>query len=151
MADNTSAALHLAAPVRIPVRPKAPVPQKPQVVRKKKKSGAERAREAVQTILHSAKVFAVCASLLVMMTVLIFQRAQLTALNNKQYRLNNTLSEVKSDTVRLESEFNRLVSVDSVEEYARSELGMVKRQKYQIHFFRNEGTDEIRIPGVENE
>lgn len=73
------------------------------------------------------------------------------ALNNEQYRLTNELSEVKSDTVRLESEFNRLVSVDSVEEYARTQLGMIKRQKYQIHFFQNEGTDEIRTAGVMGE
>ena len=149
MASNTSTAYRSAEPLRLPVRPQAP--QKPTVVRKRKKTRAERLHEAVQTAVHSAKIMAVCISLLLMMTVLIFQRAQLMALNNEQYRLTNELSEVKSDTVRLESEFNRLVSVDSVEEYARTQLGMIKRQKYQIHFFQNEGTDEIRTAGVMGE
>lgn len=142
---RSAAAVDFAAPQQIPVKPKKHAPQQPKVVPKQKKSGAERMQEALHAITHSAKIMVICISLMAMMAVLIFLRAKLLTLGKEQSDLANELSVVKSDTVRLESEFNRRVAVDSVEEYARNVLGMVKRQKYQITFFKNDSSDEIHL------
>lgn len=147
MADNRSnAALNLVVPQRAPQRQAPKAPAKPRMVPKKKKSPKQAAQEMLGAILRSAKITAVCVCLLIMMSMLIFERAQLMTLNSQKSKLEDQLQEVKSDTVRLESQFNSLVSVDSVEEYARSELGMIKRHKSDITFFANDGVDEIVIP-----
>lgn len=151
MADNTNAATRIAEPIQLPVRPKETAPRKPVVVRKRKKSRQKRMQEMIQTATHSAKIVAVCVCLLTMLTILIFQRAKLTMLNNEQYRLNTQLSDLKSETVRMEAEFNSMASVDSIEEYARTKLGMVKRQNSLVRFFENDGTDEIIIVGAMGE
>lgn len=94
---------------------------------------------------RAAKIASVSVVLLMMFSALVFQRVQLLSLNSQVADLQQRIDDAESETVRLESEFNSLFSIDSIEKYAEEELGMVKRQKYQIRFFTNESKDEILL------
>ena len=127
-----------------PVRPNKHVP-KPQLVPEKKKTRQQARRTAKSTAVRTVKIAAVTVSLLILFSMLIFERAQLIQLNTRKAAAEKNLETVQSETVRLEAAFNSKVSVDNVEEYAKNELGMIKRQKYQIRFFPNDGEDEILL------
>ena len=81
----------------------------------------------------------------VMLAMLIVQRAQIATLDVQIVETQIKLDEAKSETVRLESLFNSMASVESVEEYAKEKLGMVKRSRNQVSFFVNENSDEILL------
>ena len=95
--------------------------------------------------IRLARIALVCIAAFIMLSLLIYQRAQLASLNMDKVRAEEQLSKAKSETVRLEALFNSKVSVENVEEYAKKELGMVKRSSYQVHFFENDNDDEIVI------
>ena len=45
------------------------------------------------------------------------------------------LKTAQSENVRLQMQFNSLMSMDKIEEYAQTKLGMVKRESYQVRYF----------------
>ena len=91
------------------------------------------------------RIVVVSAVAFVMLAMLIVQRAQLATLDVQIVRTQTQLDEAKSETVRLESLFNSIASVESVEEYATNKLGMVKRTRNQVSFFTNDNSDEILL------
>jgi cell division protein FtsB len=146
MTYNSSAAPRLTAvPQReLPTRPnRHAAPAQPYLVPRKRPSDEQRKKAAKASRLSAVKIMVIAVLMLGMLSMLIFERAQLIKLNSARAVLEQELQEVRSDTVRLEAQFNSRVSVESVEEYAKKELGMVKQQKYQVHFFANDNEDEI--------
>ncbi len=143
---NSSAAPRLnAVPQRdLPPRPnRHAAPAQPYLVPRHKPNSAQRRAEVKASRSRAVKIMLIAVCMLGMLSMLIFQRAHLIKLNSDRAALEQKLQEVRSDAVRLEAQFNNRVSVESVEEYAKKELGMVKRQKYQVHFFTNDNKDEI--------
>lgn len=147
MADfRSSAAPKLTA---VPAREFPPRPNRhassaaPRLVSESRQSRAQRRKAARAARIRAVKIFFVAVCMLTMLSMLIYERAQLIKISSDRVAAEQELQEIRSDKVRLEAQFNNRVSVDSVEEYAQKELGMVKRQKYQIHFFKNDNEDEI--------
>lgn len=142
MAVQTSnAAARLAAPQRkAPVRPQKP-DVRPHLVPSKQQP--RRVQRAAVSAVRIARIAVICVIALTMLSLLIYQRAQLASLNVERVHAEEQLTNARSETVRLEALFNSKVSVENVEEYARNKLGMVKRSSYQVHFFRNDNTDQI--------
>lgn len=140
---NTSARYaapkHVVAPPNTSkhaVKPPHLVPEKRDAAKMNVAAQKEAAKRAV-------KIASVSVALLIMFSTLVFQRVQLLSLNSQATKIQQRIDDAESETVRLESEFNSLFSIDSIEKYAEEELGMVKRQKYQIRVFANESEDEI--------
>ena len=144
MALKNSAAVQIAAPQRVPVRPSKHT-SVPRLVPAPKARPVTRAQRARAARIRAAKIIAVSVCMLIMLSLLIFERAKLIELNLRKAAAEETLQAAQSETVRLEAQFNSMVSVENVEEYAREKLGMVKRQGRQVQFFSNQNEDEILL------
>ena len=138
---KSNAAVRMAAPqTQTPARsPRRPEP--PRLVPPKKR--AKRVQNAAVSAIRIARIALICVAAFIMLSLLIYQRAQLAMLDVERVHAQEQLTKAKSETVRLESLFNSKVSVESVEEYAKKELGMVKRSSYQVHFFPNDNNDQV--------
>lgn len=142
-ASRSTAAARMTAPQReIPYRPQRR-PVKPHLVPEKRRSRADRVAHAAATSRRALRIVLISAVTFVMLAMLIVQRAQIASLDVQIVKTQTQLDEAKSETVRLESVFNSMASVESVEEYAVNKLGMVKRTRNQVSFFANENSDEI--------
>lgn len=144
-AQRSSAAARMTAPQReIPYRPQQR-PVRPHLVPEKKTGRADHAAHAAAVSRRALRIMLISAAAFVMLAMLIVQRAQIATLDVQIVRTQTQLEEARSETVRLESLFNSMASVESVEEYATNKLGMVKRTRNQVSFFANENTDEILL------
>lgn len=144
MAMKNSAAVRIAAPQRIPARPSKHATA-PHLVPDAHKSRSARNQSDGRSALRMLKIIAVSMLMLIMLSLLIFERASLIKLNLQKAAAEETLHAAQSETVRLEAQFNGMVSVENVEQYAKEKLGMVKRQGRQVQFFRNNNEDEILL------
>lgn len=144
MAMKNTAAVRIAAPQRVPARPSKHATV-PYLVPSPKPSRRERVQSAKEASLRTVKIVAVSVCMLIMLSLLIFERASLIKLNLQKAAAEEALHTAQSETVRLEAQFNGMVSVENVEQYAREKLGMVKRQGRQVQFFQNTNEDEILL------
>ncbi len=143
-AQRSSAAARVTAPQReIPYLP--PLPVRPHLVPEKKTRRADQRSHAAAVSRRALRLMLVSVTAFVMLAMLIVQRAQIATLDVQIVETQIKLDEAKSETVRLESLFNSMASVESVEEYAKEKLGMVKRSRNQVSFFVNENSDEILL------
>ncbi len=117
------------------------------VERKKKKfeiptviSSKPISSEQAKTEIKASRIAALRASVIAIVALLIlgsliYSRVMLT---NYQSELADQRSELKiaqSENVRLQMQFNSLMSMDKIEDYAQTKLGMVKRESYQVRYF----------------
>ena len=130
------------APSHAPVPIPAPV-KKPELVRTKPKTAEQAWEDLLARFKRTLKIFTVSALLFTMFGSLVYERAQLVELTRSETVLADELKEAQSRKVSLEAQFNALISIDKVEEYAKNELGMVKRQRCQTKYFVNEGGDKV--------
>ena len=144
MAMKNSAAVRIAAPQHVPARPSKHTAV-PHLVPDTKKSRAERVQSAKRNTARTLRIVAVSMLMLIMLSMLIFERANLIKLNLRKAAAEEALHTAQSETVRLEAQFNGMVSVENVEQYAKEKLGMVKRQGRQVQFFQNSNEDEILL------
>ena len=143
MAMKNSAAVRIAAPQHTP-RPSKHATA-PRLVPQPRKTRTARVQTAHSSRLRVLKIVGVSVCMLVMLSMLIFERASLIKLNIRKAEAEQSLHTAQSETVRLEATFNGMVSVENVEAYARDKLGMVKAQGRQIQFFQNQEEDEILL------
>ncbi len=80
-----------------------------------------------------ACAFALVAFL--MIGSLIMCRVEYTQRQLELNKMQNSLSVAQSENVALQMQYNSMMSVDKIEEYAQEKLGMVKRENYQISYF----------------
>ncbi len=133
-------AMPLRSPVPVPVQP--PV-KKPELVRPKPKTAEQAWEELLALFKRTLKIITVSVLLFTMFGALIYKRAQLVEMSRQETVLTEELKVAQSRKVSLEAQFNALISIDNVEEYAKNELGMVKRQRCQTKYFVNEGGDKV--------
>ena len=141
MALKTSAAVKIAAPQRNP-RP-SKHSSAPHVVPQSDSSRRARRQSMRSATMRVVKFVAAFVCVMVMIALLVFERANTIKYNLEKAQAERDLAAAKSETVRLESQFNGMVSVENVEQYATEKLGMVKRATRQMQFFKNQNSDEI--------
>lgn len=133
-----------AVPQQSPRRaPKAP--PRPVVVPERRKSREERRAEAVAHRRKVVKVFVISMMLFSMLFSSIYVRVQLSELSAETNVKQKELSTLKSEHTRLKMQFDALVSLDKVELYAKTKLGMVKRERYQITYLDIDSGDEVLL------
>lgn len=138
-------------PVRRPTAPSyrpAP-PKKPELVRPKPKTAEQAWEDLLARFKRTLKIFTVSALLFGMFGSLVYERAQLVELTRNETVLAEALKEAQSRNVSLTAQFNSLISIDNVEEFAKNELGMVKRQRCQTKYFVIEGDDKVVLANGE--
>lgn len=122
--------------------------QKPAQVRKRK-SAAQARKESVASALRALKLFVVSATLLLLFGAVLFSKVSLIVLENEAARMEAKISEAKSENTRLVMQLNSNASIEKVDAYAVSVLGMNKLERYQIHYFENRDADKVVVAGGE--
>lgn len=128
MFDNTKNRMGTAAP-------KINRPAKPTIVREPARSKKQLKAEARAARLYAAKVLTVSAVLLVLLGTLIFGRVKIMEISSQAEKLQIQYNEAISENVRLESEVKSMYSIGNISAYAEDELGMIKKDCYQVNYF----------------
>ncbi len=115
---------------------------------KKQKREAKR-RSLTQTILSVAAVAAVVAVVLGVVLMAIVSKVTLTEMNGQIADLDDQLSILQSENVRLSSELTEIASSERVDAYAEKH-GLQKLETGQVYYFTVDGGDRVEKPATES-
>ncbi len=122
-------------------------PERPKPVRRQVKTTEQIRRESRASAFRAVKLFFVSAVLILLFGSVLFSKISLVELESKAGEWEQKIKEARSENTRLVMQLNSAVSLDKVDEYAVSVLGMHKLERYQIHYFGNTDGDEIVLVG----
>ena len=109
--------------------------QKPKLLEPKPVSRAQVAREAHESTKMAIRACAFALAMFLTIGAIIVCHVQLTNLQLDITEKKNELSVIESENISLNMKYNSMMSMDKIDEYAQSELGMVKRESYQVEYF----------------
>lgn len=109
--------------------------QKPKLLEAKPVSRIQTAQEARESTKMAIRACAFALTMFLTIGAIIVCHVQLTNLQIDLTAKQNELSVVESENISLKMKYNSMMSMDKIEEYAQSELGMVKRESYQVEYF----------------
>jgi cell division protein FtsL len=109
--------------------------QKPTLVEPKPVSRKQEVREAREVRSVAMKACAFALAMFLTIGAIIVCHVSLTNLQVELSRVQNELNLAENQHVALEMKYNSLMSIDKIEECAETQLGMVKRDSYQISYF----------------
>ena len=107
-------------------------------------------QKAARPKLNLRKIFKCLLCVAVVLgiaSVLIANQIQLNELNVDLQKTQKQLGEIKSEYIQLQMEAQSMASLSSVENYARTVLGMQKIQPGQIEYVKLNNTDKVEITG----
>ena len=134
-----------AAPQLQPELPERRRQNAPQ--RDTRKSVVQLRKSSVSSALHALKIFMVSAVLAVLCFSILFSKISLILIENEAANVEMKLSEARSENTRLVMQLNSIASIEKVDEYAVSVLGMHQLERYQIHYFENSDGDKVAVAG----
>jgi len=108
---------------------------------KKQKREAKR-RSLVQTIASAVAVVLVVAVVLSIALFSIVNKVKLTEMNEQISELDEQLSILQSENVRLNSALTEIASSEQIDTYAATH-GLQKMEVGQIHYFTVDGGDRV--------
>lgn len=117
----------------------------PNLVEKPAKSNRKIKIEERFSLLHVVTVIVLAFVFVASIASVISFRIKLMEAETVGQTYAEQLDVAQGENVRLMNELSKLVSDEKVEEYAVNTLGMKKLERYQIHYFPNESTDEAVI------
>jgi len=123
------------------------VPENTPQRKRKNKTAAQSRKEAVASLLRAVKVFAVSLTLITLFGAVLISKVNLVLLEDKARSIQADIDEAKSENTRLIMQLNSEASIDKVDAYAASVLGMSKLERYQIHYFEDKGSDRVVVAG----
>lgn len=109
--------------------------QRPKLLETKPVSRMQTAQEARESTKMAIRACAFALTMFLTIGAIIVCHVQLTNLQIDLTAKQNELSVVESENISLKMKYNSMMSMDKIEEYAQSELGMVKRESYQVEYF----------------
>lgn len=109
--------------------------QRPKLLETKPVSRMQTAQEARESTKMAVRACAFALTMFLTIGAIIVCHVQLTNLQIDLTAKQNELSVVESENISLKMKYNSMMSMDKIEEYAQSELGMVKRESYQVEYF----------------
>lgn len=122
------------------------IPEQP-VRKRKPKSAAQARKESVASALRAVKLFVVSVTLLVLFGAVLFSKVNLIVLEQEATKIEAAINEAKSENTRLVMQLNSNASIEKVDAYAVSVLGMNKLERYQIHYFEDREDDKVVVVG----
>lgn len=128
-------AIRTSAAPQIERRP-APQPSKP-------KTSAQVRKASVSSALRALKLFVVSVTLMLLFGAVLLSKINLVLIENEKAEIEAKLSEARSENTRLVMQLNSSASIEKVDAYAVSVLGMHKLERYQIHYFENRDGDKV--------
>lgn len=118
-----------------------------KLVEKPKMSYAQAKANMHFSFLQSAKIVTVSLVLLVLMSALLYGRMKADELDRQIQNTKSELSVAQSENVRLNMKLDSMISLKNVEEYAQTNLGMVKMENHQIEYIDLSGEDKATVSG----
>lgn len=134
--------------IKTSAAPRRDIPaQQPRPAVKKPNTAAQIRRESVSSALRALKLFVVSATLILLFGAVLFSKVSLIELEQESAEIKSKISEAQSENTRLVMQLNSSVSIEKVDAYAVSVLGMHKLERYQIHYFENRDGDKVVVAG----
>lgn len=123
--------------------------QKPrmELVKKPKKTLYQAKKEMQRTALQTAKIIVVSVFLLSMLAALLFSRIKVDELDRQISDAQTKITSAQSENVRLNMKLDSMISLEKVESYAQTNLGMVKMENHQIEYIDLSGSDKVVLSG----
>ncbi|WRS27631.1 FtsL-like putative cell division protein [Oscillospiraceae bacterium MB08-C2-2] len=94
----------------------------------------------------SIKAVASFAIVVTLLSLIIYNQATLHEMTGEINQINQQLTELKSDNVKLTSDLESIVSLRNVETRAHEELGLQRMDKYQTEYINLFGEDKVVLP-----
>lgn len=144
-ANNRSEAYDLSL-YDMPVIRQSAAPQierKPVQKRAEPQTVAQARKDSVSSALRVLKLFAVSVTLMLLFGAVLFSKINLVLIENEKAEIEAKMSEARSENTRLVMQLNSSASIEKVDAYAVSVLGMHKLERYQIHYFENRDGDRV--------
>lgn len=127
---------------------KEPV-KRPQIelVKKPKKTVAQAKRDMVKTALQTLKICVISVFLLSMLAALLYGRLKVDELDRQISSVQTNITAAQSENVRLNMQIDSMISLENVEQYAQTQLGMVKMESHQIEYIDLSGDNKVVLSG----
>ena len=124
-------------------------PQKPklEVVRAPKRNAYQARQDMLRSAIQTAKIISVALILIAMLATLLYSRLKVDELDREISNMNTKIEAAQSENVRLNMEIESVISLKNVEDYAQSQLGMVKMESNQIEYIDLSGDDKVTLSG----
>lgn len=132
-------------PIGIKKENSQPQKKTAQANRKSTSSSVSRAYALKLQAAFKASAFALVS--LACIALILLSRAQSDELTREIAKVENNIQTAESESVRLNTAMNSLISMDKVDAYAEDVLGMVKVQNYQITYIDMSEGDKIVLSG----
>lgn len=100
-------------------------------------------KESISSVLRALKLFVVSATLILLFGAVLFSKISLVIIGNKKAEYEAKISDANSENTRLVMQLNSSASIEKVDAYAVSVLGMHKLERYQIHYFEDREGDRV--------
>lgn len=122
----------------------------PDIQKEAQKRSTQTHRVTVQktqtSVLEKVAVFIACAIVALAMSFTIISLNEVIVTNNNTIaELQSEIDQAQAENVRLNAAICSMASVDKIQEYAVSVLGMQKAERYQIHYFEDRDGDKVVI------
>ncbi|HIZ20295.1 MAG TPA: hypothetical protein H9674_05480 [Firmicutes bacterium] len=111
----------------------------------KKMLKAQRKKAKIQAVLNTAATLSVAAITVTVLGLMLASRVRMTELDTVINAREERLVELQSEEARLTDELGRMVSTESVENYAQNTLGMQKMESYQIEYIQVGSGDKVEM------
>lgn len=131
----------------VPKPKKAPPKPKLEVVRAPRRTASQARNEMHRSALQTAKILSVALLLITMLATLLYGRLKADELEREISNVNTKLEAAQSENVRLNMQIESVISLKNVEDYAQSQLGMVKMESNQIEYIDLSGDDKVTLSG----
>ena len=118
-----------------------PAPQPEEKI----KTSAQTRKEAISSAVRPLKIFVVSALLAVLFGAVLVSKISLVLIGNEKADYEAKINEARSENTRLVMQLNSSASIDKIDAYAASVLGMHKLERYQIHYFENRDGDKVVV------
>lgn len=119
----------------VPVERKKKKIEAPKLIQSKPISFEQAQAEIKASRIAALRAGVIAIVALLILGSLIYSRVMLTNYQSELADQKAALKTEQSENVRLQMQFNSLMSMDKIEEYAQTKLGMVKRESYQVRYF----------------
>jgi hypothetical protein len=77
--------------------------------------------------------------------LILYNRVQLTQIDDQINKETKLLNELKGDEIRLNVTLDSRVSLKNVEDYAKNKLGLRMREKYQVQYITLSAGDKLEV------
>lgn len=136
------------APARQPQRrPNQRPDLKP--VKRPQKSADQIKREQHESFVKTIKVCMLAFTLVALFGAMLYGEVRLNTLQSETAKVQEQLKIAQSENVRINMENNSKISLDKVEEYAITKLGMIKRENNQAEYVELSKGEEAKVNASE--